>query len=139
MLSVEAHGRGPNALGVGKAALVAAAEVDLEHRSIYTGLVYAAVPAAVRAMLEELMQNQKWDWLPKSKVFEGWADQGRTEGIAIGKAEGRAEALMVLLAARHVGLTSQQRERILACRDPRELDTWITRAAAATSADDVLF
>lgn len=135
LLSAKAHGRGPDAFDVGKAALAASSEVDLEHRLIYTRLIFGAVPRAVRAKLEELMQsqnweNQTWDWLPRSKVVEGFVEQG--------VAKGRAQAIMMFLAARHVELTPEQRERILACRDPRVLDDWIARAAVATSADDVL-
>ena len=131
VLSAKAHGMGPHALDVGKAALAASPQVDVEYRLIYTRLVLAAVPAAVRVLLEELMQSQNWDWLPKSKVVDGFVEQG--------VAKGRAEALMVVLAARHVGLTPEQRERILACRDQQVLDDWLARATVATSADEVLF
>ena len=59
--------------------------------------------------------------------------QGKIEGLAQGKAEGRArgkaEAILVLLIARRIAVNRAVRTRILAERDPGQLDRWIVRAA----------
>ncbi|HUN37303.1 MAG TPA: hypothetical protein VMU95_35335 [Trebonia sp.] len=62
---------------------------------------------------------------------------GEAQGRAEGGAQGRAEALIKILEARTVGLTSEQRDLVLACSDLGQLDVWVDRALAATSADEV--
>jgi len=53
---------------------------------------------------------------------------------ADGKAEGRAEAVIVLLTARGIAVDSATRARILAERDPPRIDRWIVRAASCAQA-----
>jgi len=53
------------------------------------------------------------------------------------EAQGKAEALIKILEARTVGLTGEQRDLVLACSDLGQLDVWVDRALAATSADEV--
>lgn len=48
---------------------------------------------------------------------------------ARGRAKGKAEAVIVLLAARGIAVDRAARKRILAERDARQLDRWIVRAA----------
>jgi hypothetical protein len=64
--------------------------------------------------------------------------EGIAEGIAEGSARGRAEALLVLLAARGVVLEQADRARILGEQDPARLDRWIARAASCTTLAEVL-
>jgi len=54
------------------------------------------------------------------------------------KAEGEAEAILKVLAARGVAVGDEARARILACRDLDTLNRWISRAAVAQSIDEVL-
>ncbi|MFI2505287.1 hypothetical protein [Streptomyces sp. NPDC018972] len=53
------------------------------------------------------------------------------------RAEGRAEAVLVLLGHRGVEVSEEDRERIIGCGDPDVLDLWLTRALTATSAAEV--
>jgi hypothetical protein len=55
--------------------------------------------------------------------------------FATGKAEGKAEALLILLPARGLTVTDDARQRISACTDPAQLDTWIRLAATVDSVD----
>jgi hypothetical protein len=56
---------------------------------------------------------------------------------ARGRAEGKAEVLVKILDARAIGLTSEQRDLVVSCTDPGQLDIWVDRALAASSADEV--
>ena len=47
------------------------------------------------------------------------------------KAEGKAEAVLEVLAARSLPITADQRARILASRDLEELDRWLIRTVTA--------
>ncbi len=57
---------------------------------------------------------------------------------AEGKAEGRAEAILKFLAARGIAVSEAHRLEILRCQDLGRLDSWLDRAAVASSADEVL-
>jgi Uma2 family endonuclease len=65
-------------------------------------------------------------------------DAATTRGITEGAARGKAEALLVVLAARGIALSEPDRARILGERDPARLDRWIDRAARGTSLAEVL-
>jgi hypothetical protein len=54
---------------------------------------------------------------------------GREEGREEGREQGRAEAVVVVLDARHIEIADADRERILACRDSGTLTAWLGRAA----------
>jgi hypothetical protein len=76
----------------------------------------------------------------KGKI-EGRAE-GIAEGRATGKAEGRAEgiaaAILRILEARSIAVNPAQKREILHCADLDRLDRWLSRAALASSADEVL-
>lgn len=56
---------------------------------------------------------------------------------AIGKAQGKAEALVTYLRAMDIELSPEQHELVASCLDHSQLDTWLTRAATAGSTADV--
>lgn len=74
---------------------------------------------------------------------EGYAslDEVREEGVATGREQGleqgRASAVLTVLEARGIALPEPERARILACRDARQLDDWLRRAASASHLADV--
>jgi hypothetical protein len=57
---------------------------------------------------------------------------------AEGKVEGKAEAVLGILAARAIPVSNESRARIEACRDPATLDRWIARAITAVSAEEAI-
>ena len=67
---------------------------------------------------------------------------GRDEGLALGRDEGRAEgeahALLTVLRSRRISVPDSARERILAERDPAQIEQWIEKAIFAVSLADVL-
>jgi hypothetical protein len=58
-------------------------------------------------------------------------------GKAEGKAEGEANAVLVVLEARRIEVPDATRERIAGCRDLAQLEVWVRRAATAASVDDL--
>jgi hypothetical protein len=52
-------------------------------------------------------------------------------------AEGEAEIILRVLAARGVRVPVEIQQQVLSCRDLSQLDTWGDRAATADSIDDV--
>lgn len=54
------------------------------------------------------------------------------------KAEGKAEAVLAVLAARGVEVADEDRARVLACLDGALLDRWLTAAVSASSTTELL-
>jgi hypothetical protein len=50
-----------------------------------------------------------------------------------GEAKGEAKALLKVLSARGIKVPDDARERIIGCTDLDQLETWVSRAATATS------
>src|SRR5262245_55424419 len=63
---------------------------------------------------------------------------GRDEGLALGRAQGEANALLTVLRARGITVLDSDRERILAERDPARMERWIEKAIIANSLAEVL-
>ncbi len=136
LLSSLAHPRGPEAVPVALAALLGADKLVGPEFRMYNDQVALSLGARERAELEALMQSRyevKTEFLRRwmKEGLEQGLEQGRTEGEAKGEAKGKSDALLAVLAARKLAISSAQRERILACHDLAELDRWIVRAAVA--------
>jgi len=82
-------------------------------------------------------------------LVEGRAEglvEGRAEGLAEGRAEGTAEgmsrgkaiALIAMLEARGVPITTAQRDRILGERDAAMVERWITAAVVCATVAELL-
>jgi hypothetical protein len=71
-----------------------------------------------------------------------WADRPRKEGElkgkAVGRAEGKADALLRILRRRRLHLSERQVRRIAKCRDIGRLNRWMDAAMDAQSATEVL-
>jgi hypothetical protein len=138
VLSALAHGDGPHRESALPALLDGLQVVDGDHVYLYTDVV-AALSEAARHCLEALMNLATYE--PISPYFRRQRDkalaEGRAEGRAKGRAEGEAKALLAVLAARGIAVTTAARERITACADLDQLDTWLQRAATASTVDDV--
>jgi hypothetical protein len=60
------------------------------------------------------------------------------DGEKAGKAQGKAEGVLVVLAARGIPVSEAIRARILGCADVATLDGWLRRAVVATTAAAVV-
>lgn len=108
--------------------------VGSETSLLYCDLVWNFVSDAVRAALEELMQDLN---LPLKNPIRRALEASRAEGEALGRAEGEAAALLLVLGARGFVVSQLHRQRVLACSDLTTLGRWIEVAATAASIDEV--
>jgi hypothetical protein len=132
VLSAMVHGRSEAGESIAKAAIAAVRDLDEERSTLYTDVVLASLHAAARKLLEDLMTNGTYQY--QSDFAKRYFGQGKAEG----RAEGRALAILALLAARSVDVPPEVRERMLACTDVALLDTWIVRAANAKEVREVV-
>jgi predicted transposase YdaD len=80
---------------------------------------------------EELMKTMADDLIEKGHR-QGWR-KGRTDGLA----EGRAQSVLQILAARHISVDEQTRTLILSCKDLKTLSRWFDQALNASSLTDI--
>ena len=88
-------------------------------------IILRLAPDAARQRLEAMMTTSKYE-----KTF---IERIHDEGIA----EGKAEAVLRLLAARGLAPSPEQRQRVTASTDPAQLDLWFDRAITASTAAEV--
>jgi hypothetical protein len=119
---------------------IAAADLDEDRLETYTHLIRAVASTAARNALEALMTIAfKDDFIDRIKA-EGKAEgrtEGKAEGRTEGKAEGRAEMLLQVLRARGFEVPDAVRDQVLSCTDLAQLQAWGSRAATASSLEDV--
>jgi len=96
-----------------------------------------AVPLPIAPLLDAARAE---DAVARALIAQGNAvvTSYRAEGRAEGIAEGKAAALLVVLAARGIAIDAASRGRILGERDPARLDGWLARAAHGRTLADVL-
>lgn len=135
VLSALAHGGEPGGRSVLDALPHAFAAVDVERATLYSDIVFAALPAAAQRYLEVLMTTHAYEY--KSDFVRRYVVQGRDEGREEGRVEGQATAVLAVLDARGIAVPEAARARIMACTDHDQLDTWVRRAAEATTIDAV--
>lgn len=143
-LSVIVHGDRPGSLSLSRVAMRVARELVASgsRRSIVLAdLIVDSMGDDVRRTVEAEMQAEtgwgKTLWFSEigKAVADGWAD-GRAAGLTAGKAEGKAEgkvegiarALWMVLRARQLEPTMEQRARLETCRDDRQLEGWLQTA-----------
>lgn len=131
VLSALTHGAHPDREKVLHALLAGLATVDREHVAMYSDVVFAALPAAARRHLEELMSTGTYEY--QSDFVRRYIHQGRAEG----EAKGEAKAVLAVLAARGIDVPDDARARIAECNVLDQLDTWVRRAATAEAVQDL--
>jgi hypothetical protein len=90
------------------------------------------------ALRKELESKVMGEIQYKSKTFQRWRAEAVAEGLAAGEMTGKAAAILQVLEARGVPVSSALRARILRTQDIATLDEWLTRAAVATTASEVV-
>jgi len=102
-------------------------------RTLQAIILGVAPDDAARSALEALMETKEYrnDFADRHEAI------GEERGEARGRAEGKAESLAIVLEARGMRLTAEQRDLIRSCSDTSQLDLWLSRAAEAASADDI--
>lgn len=104
--------------------VIAAADLDEDRLETYTRLIRAIASPTARDALEALMTTVfKDDFVERYK--------------AEGKAEGKADMVLRILAARGFDVPRAVRERVLSCTDPAQLDSWGEKAVTAAGLAEV--
>ena len=127
VLSAVLHGAGPDAVDIGRAAIHAARYLDRDRAALYIDLVLASAHEAARTVLEALMM---------SKNYQYQSDFAKRY-VAEGRAQGRAEAVLQVLAARGIPVSPDVRDRIAQCTDDAMLVSWLDRAVTVTSVSEL--
>ncbi|MEX1362040.1 MAG: hypothetical protein AB1Z98_02890 [Nannocystaceae bacterium] len=130
VLVVVAHGRGPHAKRVGRAALEvarAAGRDGDERASLYLDVIFAYLDRAVRERILE--EDMDLAFEPISDIFKGL--------LARGRAAGMCQLLERLLVQRGLGPSDELLARLRECDDAAQIQQWFDRALTATSAAEV--
>jgi hypothetical protein len=98
-----------------------------EKGPAYYETAYSMSASAIRHLLEDLVSTTAWP------VYSPFA----REHFGRGKAEGEAEAILLVLQARGLDIAPEERARISGCADLAQLKTWVTRAATVPSTSDL--
>ena len=135
VLSAMAHGGDSDAnraAEIALAALMACLDLDTERAAFYADVVRTALGDAARAALETLMQS------PERREFQSeFARKYVAVGRAEGEAKGEARALLAVLEARGLAVSTETRDHIVGCTDIAVLENWIRRAVTVASVEDL--
>lgn len=127
-LSAITHSREPGVADILKALASALKTLDEDTASVFVELTELGLGSAPAARTwRELMA------VDLSFFRSETSQRLRAEG----RAEGRAEDIVLLLEQRGVPVAEEARRRISECREPDVLEAWFTRAVTATSTEAV--
>ena len=135
MLSTLAHTDEPDCAQQALETLEVLASWDEDADGRLADILQAALPAAVRERMEELMRTGKYEY--QSDFAKKYFSLGREEGREEGRVAGEARALLLVLRSRGIEVPTDAARRIEEERDGARLDAWIRRAATAAAIDDV--
>ena len=100
------------------------------------GAMVPMPPALDKHGLDAVALSAFFDEREASRFTDGWVrGRGLMQGMARGLAQGRAEAILGVLAARGLDAPAAVRARVLACGDVTELARWLAVAATAESTE----
>lgn len=128
VLSAMTHGRGPHAAAILESVVAALRTIDRDSASVFVQFIDSCLadPRA-QQMWRDLMTQMQYFWR------HPLAQQVREEG----RVEKSAEMTLRILEWRGIPVPDAVRERVQACSDLEQLDTWAQRAVHATSAADL--
>jgi hypothetical protein len=96
---------------------------------------------ALEALMARVFKSEFLDLLDKLVKLEAEVKAREAKGLArseaVGDAVGRAEMILVVLAARGIEAPAEIRDQLLGCTDIEQLDAWGIRAATADSVGEV--
>ena len=131
MLSTLAHTDDPRCAAQALQTLEALAGWEEDADGRLADILQAALPVAVLERMEELMRTSKYEY--QSDFAKKYFAQGREEG----RAAGEARALILVLQSRDIEIPAEAAKRIEGERDGARLESWIRRAARASTIDDI--
>lgn len=154
VLSALAHGRGPQAEAIGRAAIAVVDRLDDTRAGMYVDLVLASLEQAARQVLEALMHGgyqfqsefmrNLWAKAEAAgmekgieKGIEEGIERGIEEGIEEGLQRGERALLLRVLGARFGPLPAEALRRLEAASTP-ELERWAEQVFSAPSLEALL-
>lgn len=133
------RGHGPDAHGVAKRALELTGVLPAPLREAQTRAILALLNQQLAASLKEMaMDVDKIPETKTSRAFRIFLEKRGEAQEAQGRAEGRRDALLRVLATRGLSPTKAERASIAAITDVAALDRCIEAAVTAASVADVL-
>ncbi|MBO4270919.1 hypothetical protein GSF24_09765 [Microbispora triticiradicis] len=132
MLSVIHHAATPQGPDILNALFAALHNLDRDQGGMYADMVRAALPREIWDHLERHMKTESYEYL------SDWARENIAKGMVEGKAEGKTEAILTVLAARGIEVPDELDAKIRKCHDLDRLDAWIRAAATVQSVDALL-
>ncbi|WP_422771007.1 hypothetical protein ACN28C_30890 [Plantactinospora sp. WMMC1484] len=133
VLSAICHGADAGVEATFPALMEALRSVGPRRAILYYDVVLAGLPVAARARWEAFMTTSVGHEY-RSELLRELAAQHEE----LGETRGEARAVLTVLEGRGVAVPAEVRERVLACTDLAQLDTWLRRAGNATTVDDVI-
>ncbi|MGW5100457.1 hypothetical protein [Streptomyces sp. NPDC004100] len=132
VLSAMTHGRGPQSAAILKSLASALKTIDPENAAVFVQFVDSCLadPQA-KQMWRDLMTAIQYFWR------HPLAEQVREEGREEGRVQSQRELIIRALECRALSVPDDVRDRVNACEDPSQLDTWFQRAVHARSAADL--
>ena len=121
VLSAMAHGESEQGAAIAAAVLPAVQGLDDERARFYGDLVLNSLNEAARRALEAMMKGYEY----------------QSDFVKKYVAETRAHDVLTVLRVRGIAVPDAARERILAAKDPAQLERWHERAILAVSVAEV--
>jgi hypothetical protein len=112
-------------------AVASIAQLEEKRSKAYFDLLRYHLGEALERALEAIMATSE------HKYLSDFARKYYDDGVSKGEAVRARAALLTVVTARDIALDDDQRARIGACADVATLDTWLARAARATSASEI--
>jgi len=134
LAAVTSNNAGEAGEAIVRAVPAALGALDAASGRAYVLLLRAALRPALRKLLEALMIEKTP--LGESEVPE-WLWKAEKAATTKGRAEGHAEALLTVLAARNISLHKAREAEVMACRSQATLTRSIRAAVTAKTAADV--
>ncbi len=132
VLSAMTHGRGPQAAAILESLASALRTIDPDSAAVFVQFVDSC--------LADPQAKQTWrDLMTAIQYF--WrhplAEQVREEGMEQGRIQDRQEMTLRILEWRGIPVPDTVRERVNACTDLGQLETWAQRAVHAADATEL--
>ncbi|SEE63217.1 hypothetical protein [Streptomyces sp. Ag109_O5-10] len=136
VLSAMTHGRGRQAPAILESLAAALKTIDRDSAAVFVQFVDSClVDPQAKQMWRDLMTAIQYFW--RHPLAEQVREEGREEGREQGRVQERAEMVLRVLEWRGIAVSDSVRERVDACTDLDQLETWAQRAVHVTDAAEL--
>lgn len=129
--------KNPDIEEVLEALMTVLAKIPVDQAQGYAGVLDEVLPVQAREILERLMATGTHEFQRMNeRIYSRGLSEGEARGEARGELKRQRQMTVALLAIRGIG-TPEAVERIESCDDIDALTIWFTRAATATTAEEI--